>query len=392
MTASASSSLGFSGYRRDDGRYGVRNAVLVLGLNGLVARAATRIAVGVAGTVLFATPYGRGQYGEDRKVHTAQLVGLGSNPNVAATLVVGADRPTTDEIAHAIAEAGKPVVTVALDDVHEDALELTVRGMRVAAELVRNASRLRREPAPVSALFLAVECGHSDATSGLVSNPLAGRIVDRIVDAGGAAVFGETIEWLGAEHLLAQRAVRPDVGDAIVAAVRRREAAVAATGVDLTGNNPGAENIRGGLSSIEEKSLGAIAKGGSRRVAGLLSVAEAPRGPGVYVMDAPGFSPESMTGFAAAGAQVMLFTTGAGNSYCSAIAPTIKISARPDTVAELPTQIDFNASAVFRGEEDLDRAADRLFALLLDMCSGTLTWGEVLGETAESVIRAGGSL
>ena len=392
MTASASASLGFSGYRRDDGRYGVRNAVLVLGLNGLVARAATRIAVGVAGTVLFATPYGRGQYGEDRKVHTAQLVGLGRNPNVAATLVVGADRPTTDEIAHAIAEAGKPVVTVALDDVHEDALELTVRGMRVAAELVRNASRLRREPAPVSALFLAVECGHSDATSGLVSNPLAGRIVDRIVDAGGAAVFGETIEWLGAEHLLAQRAVRPDVGDAIVAAVRRREAAVAATGVDLTGNNPGAENIRGGLSSIEEKSLGAIAKGGSRRVAGLLSVAEAPRGPGVYVMDAPGFSPESMTGFAAAGAQVMLFTTGAGNSYCSAIAPTIKISARPDTVAELPTQIDFDASAVFRGEEDLDRAADRLFALLLDMCSGTLTWGEVLGETAESVIRAGGSL
>jgi altronate dehydratase large subunit len=384
--------VAFTGYRRGDGRYGVRNVVLVLGLNGLVARAAARIAGTAAGTVLFATPYGRGQYGADRRAHGAQLIGLGRNPNVAATLVVGADRATTDEIAHAIAKAGKPVATVALDDVHEDALELAARGTRVAAELARNASRLRREPAPLSALFLAVECGHSDATSGLVSNPLAGKVVDRIVDAGGAAVFGETIEWLGAEHLLARRAARSDIGDAIVAAVQRREAAVAATGVDLTGNNPGAENIRGGLSSIEEKSLGAIAKGGTRPIAGLLDVAESPSGPGVYVMDAPGFSPESMTGFAAAGAQVMLFTTGAGNSYCSAIAPTIKISARPDTVAQLPTQIDFDASAVFGGSDDLDTAADRLFVLLLDVCSGTRTWGEVLGEGAESVIRMGGSL
>lgn len=384
--------LGFSGYPRDDGRYGVRNAVLVLGLNGLVARAAARIAANVAGTVLFATSYGRGQYGADQQAHTAQLVGLGCNPNIAATLVVGADRPATEAIAHAIAAAGKPVATAALDDVHEDALELAARGTRLAAELVRNASRLRRELAPASALFVAVECGHSDATSGLVANPLAGSVVDRIVDAGGTAVFGETIEWLGAEHVLARRALRPEIGSAIVAAVKRREAAVAAVGVDLTGNNPGVENLRGGLSSIEEKSLGAIAKGGTRPIAGLLEVAEAPSGPGVYVMDAPGFSPESMTGFAAAGAQLILFTTGAGNSYCSAIAPTIKISARPDTVAHLPSQIDFDASSVFAGREDLDAAADRLLALLLDVGSGTQTWGEIVGETAESVIRVGGSL
>jgi len=382
----------FAGYRRDDGRCGVRNHVLVLGLNGLVARAAARIAAGVQGTVLFASNYGRGQYGDDRLAHTSQLVGLGRNPNVAATLVVGADRPTTEEIAHAIAGAGKPVATVALDDVHEDALELSMRGMRLAAGLALDASRLRRGNSPLAALFLAVECGHSDATSGLVSNPLAGRIVDRLSDAGGSAVFGETIEWLGAEHLLASRAETPQIGAAIVEAVQRRERAVAATGLNLTGNNPGAENLRGGLSSIEEKSLGAIAKGGSRKIAGLLAAAEAPTSPGVYVMDAPGFSPESMTGFAAAGAQAMLFTTGAGNSYCSAIAPTIKISARPDTVAHLGAQIDFDASAVFAGREDIDAAADRLFALLLDVCSGTRTWGELLGEIGESVIRVGGSL
>ena len=382
----------FAGYPRDDGRYGVRNHVLVLGINGLVMSAAARIGRGAAGCVTFASPYGRGQLGADRDAHAAQLIGFGRNPNVAAALVVGADRPATDAIAHAIAATGKPVEAVALDDVQEDALELSTRGTRAAAALARNASRQKRESAPLSALFLGVECGHSDATSGLVSNPLAGRIVDRIVDAGGTAVFGETIEWLGAEHLLAQRARRADIGAAIVEAVQRREAAVAATGVDLTGNNPGQENIRGGLSSIEEKSLGAIAKGGARPIAGVLGIAQVPSTPGLYVMDAPGFSPESMTGFAAAGVQAMLFTTGAGNSYCSALAPTIKLSARPDTVARLATQIDFDASAVFAGREDADAAADRLFALLLDVCSGMRTWGEVLGETAESIIRVGGSL
>jgi altronate dehydratase large subunit len=388
----SSGGITFAGYRRDDGRYGVRNHVLVLGLNGLVARAAMRIASGISGTVLFASPYGRGQFGEDSRAHTAQLVGLGRNPNVAATLVVGADRRVTDEIAHAVHAAGKPVATIALDDVHEDALELSIRGTRLAAGLARDASRQRRVPAPLASLFLGVECGHSDATSGMVSNPLAGKIVDRLIDAGGTAVFGETIEWLGAEHLLARRAATPAIAQAIVAAVHRREQAIAATGVDLTGNNPGAENIRGGLSSIEEKSLGAIAKGGTHSIAGVLSLAETPACPGIYVMDAPFFSPESMTGFVAAGTQAMLFTTGAGNSYCSAIAPTLKISARADTIANLAAQIDFDASPAFAGQEDLEAAADRLFALLLDICSGTRTWGELVGETSESVVRIGGSL
>ena len=328
------------------------------------------------------------------RVHTAQLVGLGRNPNVAATLVVGADRQVTDDIAHAIAAAaGKPVATIALDDVHEDALELSVRGIRLGGRHWRathrgNVASRRRSPRCSSRSNAAIPTRPRDWFR--IRSPARWSI--GLIDAGGTAVFGETIEWLGAEHLLAKRAARPDIGEAIVAAVRRREQAVAATGVDLTGNNPGAENIRGGLSSIEEKSLGAIAKGGSRPIAGVLAVAEAPASPGVYVMDAPGFSPESMTGFAAAGAQAMLFTTGAGNSYSSAVAPTIKISARPDTVANLPTQIDFDASPVFTGREDLDAAADRLFALLLDVCSGTRTWGELVGETNESAVRIGGSL
>lgn len=391
-TVTSRATASFLGYHRPDGRVGTRNHVLVLAINGLVGAAAARIARGVAGTLAVSTPYGRGQFGADRADHTRQLVGLGRNPNVAATLVVGADRPTADAVAQEIAAAGKPVEAVVLDDVHEDALELSLRGTRIAARMVRDASQARREPAPAAALFIGVECGHSDATSGLVANPLAGHVVDRVVDAGGTAVFGETIEWLGAEHLLAKRAVSQRVADDIVDAVRRREAAVAATGLDLTGNNPGAENLRGGLSTIEEKSLGAIAKGGSRPIRGVLALAAAPEGPGLYVMDAPGFSPESLTGFAAAGVQAMLFTTGAGNSFCNAIAPTIKISARPDTLARLDTQIDFDASAVFAGREDVAAAAERLFERLLDVASGSLTWGEIVGESAEAMARSGGSL
>ncbi len=382
----------FAGYRRPNGRVGVRNHVLVLGINGLVVCAAERIAQAVADCLLVASPYGRGQYGYDRDVHRAQLAGLGANPNVAATLVVGADRVTTEALAVDIERMGQRVATVALDDVHEDALQLSARGVRIAATLAKDASRLSREPAPLSSLVIAAECGHSDATSGIVSNPLIGKVVDRLRDEGGTALFGETIEWLGAEHLLAERSRSADVGRAIVEAVQRRERAVAATGVDLTGNNPGQENIRGGLSSIEEKSLGAIAKGGSHPIDGLLAIAERPTRPGLYVMDAPGFSPESMTAFAAAGAQLMLFTTGAGNSYCSAIAPTIKISARPDTATRLASQIDFDASPVFAGKEDLDVAAARLFATMIEVASGVRTWGELLHEGTEALIRTGESL
>jgi len=386
------SSHGFMGYRREDGRVGTRNHVVVLSVLGLVLAPARRVAQTVRGTLLIATPYGRGQFGDDKLVHERQLIGLGRNPNVAAVIVIGADRKTADRIAAAIAATGKPVEVCALDDCHEDSLELSHRAIQVAARLVRDASRQRREAVPASSLFLGIECGHSDATSGLVANPVAGAGADLLIEAGGSAVFGETVEWLGAEQLLARRAATPAIGRAIVEAVARREAAVAATGFDLTGNNPGQENIRGGLSTIEEKSLGAIAKGGTKQISGVLAIAEAPRAPGLYLMDAPSFSPESLTGFAASGATLMLFTTGAGNSFCNAVAPTIKISGRPDTVARLPHQIDFDASAVLAGREELRDAGARLFALMLAIASGDRSWGEILGEGEEIFARIGGSL
>lgn len=383
--------VSFAGFRRASGTVGVRNHVLILSVLGLTNPAARRIQRAVTGTVLVATPYGRCLYGADAEIHRRQLIGLALNANVAAVVVVGADRKTSDSYATAISAAGKPVEVVTLDDVHEDALALTDRGIRAAARLVHESSKLIREQVPLDHLFMGVECGHSDATSGLASNPLAGLVVDRVVAAGGTAVFGETIEWLGAEHVLARRAQSRDVAEQIMASVRDREARVAASGLDLLGNNPGQENIRGGLSTIEEKSLGAIAKGGHHAIEGVLAVAERPARPGLYVMDAPSFSPESMTGFVAAGVQLMLFTTGHGNSFCNLIAPTIKISSHPAATAALREQIDFDGSDVFRGVEDVQDAAQRLLELVVNVASGQLTWGEILDERDEAFVRLGPS-
>jgi altronate dehydratase large subunit len=381
----------FPGYKRPVGRAGIRNCLLVLGINGLVARAAERIAAGLPGSKLVTTPYGRGQLGLDKEMHTAQLTGLGSHPNVGATLLVAADRPTAEAIAQGIvARSAKPIEIVALDDVAEDALALADRGIRAGGVLMRALSAESRTHCQISDLFIGVECGHSDATSGLFSNPLAGVAADRLIALGGTSVVGETLEWLGAEQVLAARAIDSEVKRAVIGAVEDREKAVAALGVDLLYNNPGYENVRGGLSTIEEKSLGAIAKAGSSGIRSVLRFAEPPGSHGLHVMDGPGFSPESMTGFAAAGAQLMLFTTGVGNSFCSLLAPTIKISAHPHA-PERKEQIDFDASALWRAEATVPEMAERLFDHMVDVASGFATWGEVFGEGAESFARFGGS-
>lgn len=382
----------FHGYLRADGRVGVRNHVLILGINGLALRASERIARNLPGSLLVATSAGRGQVEPDLGLHLDQLVGLGRNPNVGAVLVVGVDQATSDQVAARIALSAKPVASVSFAECGEDALGVSDLGLRRATELSRAASRARRTLAEPAGLVVAVECGHSDATSGLASNPVVGAAVDRLVAAGASVIVGETVEWLGAEHLLARRAANADVAARIHAAVTGREEIAIASGRSLTGNNPGEENIKGGLSTIEEKSLGAIVKSGTSPIAGVLSVAEVPPGPGLYLMDGPSFSPDSMTGFAAAGATLMLFTTGPGNSFASAIAPTIKVSAHPETVTRLPTQIDFDASPALGGGETVDSCSGRLVEAILDVADGTLTLGEIVGEGLEVPTRIRGSL
>jgi len=382
----------FLGYRRPDGRVGIRNHVLVLSTGGLTAPTARRIGAAIAGAVTVALPYGVGLIGRDQDVHGAAMLGLATHPNVGAVLLIG-DNPTRmAELEREVAATGKPHAAFTLDDCGHDALTLTDRGLRAGARLARDISGQRREPLPLSSLTIGLECGRSDPSSGLVANPLLGRICDQLVDAGGTAIIGETMEWLGAEHLLARRARSPKVAEAVIAAVMAREAAAVAAGIDLTGNNPNPTNVAAGLSSIEEKSLGNIAKSGQRPIEGVIGYGEAPPGKGLWVMDAPAYAPESVTGFVTAGAQLILFTTGVGNSYVSAIAPTLKLSANPVACAGLGQQLDFDASAVFEGRLQIAVAAERLLEVLLGIASGQSTWGEVLKEGDEVVSRFGAAL
>jgi altronate dehydratase large subunit len=389
MTASAPT---FDGYRRADGRVGVRNHVLILSPTGLTSAAATRIAALVHGTLCVTTGYGRGQVADDAKLQFDTLTGLATHPNVAAVVVVSAGEDITQSYVDAVAASGKPVVGLSLPGVHEDALALVDRGMRAAARLVQQASELRRERCALSELCVAVECGHSDATSGLVCNPLAGRLMERIVEAGGRALFSETVEWTGAEHLLARRAENAEVAQRIVQAVVDRERRVRDAGGDVRAQNPGPQNKAGGITTIEEKALGAIAKGGRQAIRGLLGPAQRPPGPGLFLMDTPFFSPESITAMVAGGAQLVVFTTGAGNSYCSLIAPTLKMSANRDACARLAEQIDIAATDVLAGTRSIDRMSDDALDRVVAVASGSLTFGEIVGEGSEVVSRLGPSM
>ncbi|MDH3701544.1 MAG: UxaA family hydrolase [Alphaproteobacteria bacterium] len=382
----------FDGFARPNGSAGTRNHLLVLSTTGLTGPTAQRIGKSVAGAKVVTMPYASGVVGADGALRRRALIGLATHPNVGGVVVVSGNEPELDSIAAEIAETGQRVESASLDRCDQDALKLTDRGIRRAGHLAKEISREKRQQMPLSALFMALECGRSDPSSGIAANPLVGSVVDRLIDLGGTAVFGETLEWYGTEAILSERAADASVASEIRQAVRRRENAAADAGIDLVGNNPGPTNIAAGLTTLEEKSLGSVAKGGSRTIQRVLDISEKPPGPGLYVMDAPFYAPESLTGMVSAGAQLALFTTGPGNSFTSLLAPTIKLSANVETVQRLTEQIDFDASALTRGTADLQTVTDHLLARLISIASGELTWGEILDEGDEVISRLGSAL
>ena len=382
----------FWGYRRADGRVGVRNHLLVLSTGGLTGQTARRVGAMLAGAVVVVLPHSGGLLGRDLLVQRRAITGLATHPNVGACVLVG-DNPVVMAQGHAdIGESGRPHACFTLDDCHHDGMALTDRAVRAGGRLMREISREARTEQPASALGIGLECGRSDPSSGLVANPLLGLVADWLVDAGGWAVLGETLEWLGAERLLAERARTPAVADAIAGAVLARERIAVADGLDLLGSNPGPTNIAAGLSTIEEKSLGNIAKSGTRPIEGILDYGEAPPHPGLWTMDASAYAPKSLTGFVVSGASMLLFTTGVGNPYVSALAPTVKLSANPATCAALADQLDFDASGPFTGRETLEDTGAALRRRVLAVASGELTWGEITREGDEVLSRFGPAL
>ena len=380
------------GFARPNGAVGIRNHLLVLSPTGLTGPTARRIGQCVPGAKVVCMPHASGIVGDDGALRRRALIGLATHPNVGGVVVVSANEPELDGMVTEIAETGQRVEAASLDRCGQDALKLTDLGIRLAGRLMKAISREKRQRFPLSALFLALECGRSDPSSGIAANPLVGSVVDRLIDLGGTAVFGETLEWYGTESILGGRAANDTVAAEIRQAVRRREHAAAEAGIDLVGNNPGPTNIAAGPTTLEEKSLGSIAKGGSRTIRQVLGIAEKPPEAGLYVMDAPFYAPESLTGMVAAGAQLALFTTGPGNSFTSLLAPTIKLSANVETVRRLGEQIDFDASALTRGIADLPTTTNELLSRIVAVASGELTWGEILGEGDEVISRLGPAL
>lgn len=382
----------FLGYPRRDGRVGTRNHCLVVCINGLCNRAARRAAAMVPGVVYVGHAYGRGQVGDDAAFMARTILGLSANPNVGHVIVVSGDRASVAAVVEPLRENGQSAEGVSLQDVGEDARGLSEWIVARAAAACVRLSAERRQARGVEHLLIGLQCGHSDYTSGLVANPVVGMVMDRVHGAGGTIMFGETVEWLGGEHNLARRARTAEVANGIESALAWRVRYALAHGEDVTRHNPLPQNIAGGLTTTEEKALGAIVKGGTAPIEDVLAPAHRPPGPGLYLMDTPFFSPESLTCLVAGGANITVFTTGPGNSYCSAVAPTVKVSANPDTCKALSCQVDLPLADATEGRISREEAAEGLYAHLLSVASGTRTYGEVLGEGDEVIGRAGMSL
>lgn len=374
------------GYRRASGDMGIRNYVAIIAAMDNSNPVVRRVASSVAGAVAIAPSFGRAMLGEDQKQHTDTLIGLGSNPNVYGAVVVSLETKSAHEVAEGIARTGRPVEAFAIEE-QGGTVKVSQMAISFALRLAADAWRLQREPMEWSRFVLAVECGGSDGSSGLSSNPATGLVADMVVDRGGAVILSETFEMLGAEHLLAARARDEITARKILDIVNFCVTYSAQMGIDALAANPAPDNIAGGLSTIEEKALGAIKKGGSRTVQEVVGYGQRPTRKGLVIMDAPCPGVENMTALAAGGSHAIIFSTGRGNPSGNPVCPTIKVSGNPYTVASLADNIDVDVSAVITRRMPLDEAARLLDAELLAVCAGKLTRAEILGEVDVAISR-----
>lgn len=383
----------FWGYSRPDGAVGVRNHVLILPATRNVNYICHRIALAVPGVTTFYTTGEYGRTGGDRKRLARFLTGIARNPNVANVLLIGMPHGygypefQTDALAAEIVKSGTRLEVLNVDRC--GGLEGTVvQGIRLARGLVREATAMRREAAPLSKLTIGMKCGDSDATSGLAGNPALGRAVDRLIDAGGTALFSETLELIGAEQTLVQRAKTPEVAQRLLRLIESWEARAASIGEDIRTINPIPENIAAGITTLEEKSLGAVEKTGTRELSGVLDYCERPGEPGLWLMDAWMSSYSLLPSFAAAGAQIVLYQLG-GNELppedapLSAVdpglvAPLLTISGNPRTAKAAGDYLDVSTGGVLLGTETLDAAGERILEEIVRAANGRATRGETM--------------
>jgi altronate dehydratase large subunit len=383
--------MSFLGYVRPDGSVGTRNYVLIIP-QGIIAKSVCDF---VAGTkTILTADHGSGRTANDREQIARVLIGLGRNPNAASVIVhaaspgVGYPELRAERLADEIAAGGKRVEVL---DPEKDGgtYGAILKGIQLARRMVHEASKLRRQKVEDEHLCLGVKCGYSDTTSGIAGNPAVGYLYDKVVAAGGTALFGETTEIIGAEQALIQRAVSPEVAEKILRAVMVQEDRAKATGLDIRTVNPVPSNIKGGISSLEEKSLGAIHKAGTAPIQGVLKYAERPTRKGLYFVDNWMGHLSIFAGYTAAGANVVLFQLGGGGvagrtlleGSPSVVAPFLWATANPRTYAVATDSIDFYSGTVIDGSETPEEAGERLYRTVIDIASGTLSRSETLYYT-----------
>ncbi len=375
--------MSFWGYPRPDGSVGTRNYVAVIPTVVCATATARQVSDNVKGTVPFLHHQGCALTPDDLAMANRTLTNLGLNPNIAAVVLIslGCDPMDIDGIAEGIARGGKPVEKLVIQEVG-GTIATVEKGTRIARQMVSDASRVTREQFDDSKLMFGAECGGSDTTSGLGGNPAIGAAFDILVQKGGRAVFSETTEFIGAEHLLARRAVTPEVGAQITAMVRRYEERFLERGVDMRGTNPTKGNIEGGLTTIEEKSLGAISKGGSETIQEIYEYGERPRKGGLSIVDGPGFDAPSLTALAAAGSNILFFSTGRGTPLGSPFVPVVKVTANGVTYQRMKDNIDFYVDLAKK--DQIKEIGAELYADALQVASGRQTKAEILGQDRDN--------
>jgi len=371
----------FMGFRRSNGRVGIRNHVIILPLDDLSNAACEAVANNIKGTLALPHAYGRLQFGEDLALHFRTLIGTGANPNVAAVVVIGIEPGWTGRVVDGIAKTGKPVAGFSIEGNGD--LRTIMDASRAAQAFLMDATEQQREPCRIEELWVSTKCGESDTTSGLASCPTVGNLIDKVDPLGATTCFGETTELTGAEVECAKRALNKGVADKFMATFRAYQDVVERYKTsDLSESQPTKGNIAGGLSTIEEKAFGNFQKIGHRtKYVDVLRPAEEPaKGPGLYFMDTSSAAAECVTLQAAAGFVVHLFPTGQGNVIGNPIEPVIKLTANPKTARTMPEHIDLDVSGILRREMDLDEAGDRLIEVMIRTCNGRLTCAEALGH------------
>lgn len=372
----------FWGWRRENGRVGVRNHVVILPLDDLSNAACEAVANNIKGTLAIPHAYGRLQFGEDLELHFRTLIGAGSNPNVAAIVVIGIEEGWTSRVVDGIKTTGKPVTGFGIE-MHGD-IDTVARASRLAKDYLQWASELKREECDISDLWISTKCGESDTTTGLASCPAVGNMYDKLIPKGIYGVFGETSEITGAEHFAKARAVSPEIGEKWMKTWQAYEDEViqAHKTNDLSESQPTKGNIAGGLTTIEEKALGNLEKiGRTCKYIDVLGPAETPtRGPGLYYMDTSSAAAECVTLMAAGGYVVHTFPTGQGNIIGNPIVPVIKITGNPRTVRTMREHVDLDVSGVLRRDMTIPDAGDALIEMILRTANGRLTAAEALGH------------